>query len=174
MVSSSVSDSLRAAAVAVALSCVVLLPACTSSPKPTANAPRFGAVPVEADAKSLVGVWTIDVDATIAGLGSGEEPAGVRTKLGQMSTQLGLFADGVFILKNLGADARGMITVEGTWSFDGEQVVLVGHLENGLAPAIRKNVRYRLDQNRLVRVRDAIDGAVDRTVYPMLKKSFDA
>ena len=98
--------------------------------------------------------------------------SGLPRALTGTSTQLTLYGDGVFILKNLRPDASGLVTVEGAWSWEDGVVLLVGHLENGARPPVRKHVRYRLDGNLLIRMVDTEEKPKGDVVHAVFRKTF--
>lgn len=145
---------------------------CSSDDAATPADHGFETVTPTGDALGLAGVWTIDVADTVAAAAKGEPLAAADARaltaaLEDMNSQLALYRDGAFVLKNLRADMGGTVTVEGAWSFSDGILELRGHRENGrlLEPAEVR--RYRRTDSRLARDGDVPSGAI----APVLRRS---
>ncbi len=157
--------------VAIALVAVVAV-GCSSDDGAAPADHGFATVTPTGDALGLAGVWTIDVADTVAAAAKGEPLAAgdaraLTAALEAMNTQLALYRDGAFVLKNLRADAGGTVTVEGAWAFADGVLELRGHRENAklLEPAEVR--RYRRGDGRLSRDADAPSGSI----VPVLRRS---
>jgi len=160
---------LRRAHLAVFGACAILA-SCASSGN-GANGESESALP-----QSLVAVWVIDQEATLARAGEAStaesgKPLDVVTRmrlkddLRLLDTQLGLNPDGTFILKNRQRDGHEIVTVEGNWSAKGSNVTLTALRENGQPAASKNRVVYTVEKGRLVRT-----GKEEGVVFPVFKK----
>jgi len=129
-------------------------------------------------ARDLVAIWILDEAATLRRARAhwtrteGKPPdAETLEALGKdlkdLDTQVGLNANGTFILKNRKQDNRGVVTIEGNWSFKDGVVILEGLRESGRPAVNPRRVHYTLRDGRLHR-----DETEKGTIHPVLKKGF--
>lgn len=159
---------------AMILGFALLLPACTST---EAN-PSDGHSAVSGPARDLVAIWILDEAATLDRArahwtrteGKPPDPEtleALQKELKGLDTQVGLNANGTFILKNRKQDDRGVVTIEGNWCFRDGVVILEGLRESGRPVANPRRVHYALRDSRLHR-----DATEKGTIHPVLKKGF--
>jgi len=155
----------------VVLGLLAAMQACT-----TTEVDRAGTgvepVSVSGPALDLVAIWIIDVEATLDRIEArrvkqDSDLQEVKKKLQNLGTQVGLFQNGTFILRNRQPDNRGILTVEGTWTLEDGEVTLVGLRESGRpATPVRKRT-YTLEDGRLHR-----KGGEKGKVHLVLKRRF--